>query len=72
MITYFWNWMYQTVNSALSTLNTMYNNTIMKPFFDILIVVIATMVVIHFIIKPLIGGSSGSSDKAKRKDEEDQ
>lgn len=71
MINTFWTWMYQTVNSALSTLNTMYTNSVMKPFFDVLIVVIATMVVIHFIIKPLVGGHSGASDKANRKDEEE-
>lgn len=70
MIENFWNWMYQTVGSALNTLNLMYSNSTMKPFFDLLIVIIGVAVIIRFIIKPMLG-SSGSSDKAKRKDEEE-
>lgn len=68
MITQFWTWMYQTVNSALSTLNQIYNNATMKPFFDFFILVVATFVIVKFIIHPLTGGKG--SDKAKKKDED--
>lgn len=67
MITNFWNWMYQTVQSAINTLNTIYSNSEFTPFFNLLLVVVGIGVIIKFILSPLLGTSlSGASDKAQR------
>lgn len=67
MITNFWNWMYQTVQSAINTLNTIYSNSEFSPFFNLLLVVVGIGVIIKFILSPLLGTSlSGASDKAHR------
>lgn len=67
MITNFWNWMYQTVQSAINTLNTIYSNSEFSPFFNLLLVVVGIGVIIKFILSPLLGTSlSGASDKAHK------
>lgn len=70
MIGQFWNWLYTSVSNALSMLNTMYSNSTMRPFFDLLIVIIAVGVIMRYIVMPMIGDRG--SDKAKRKDKEDE
>lgn len=65
MITNFWNWMYQTVQAAINTLTTIYQNSEFTPFFNLLLVVVGIGVIIKFILSPLLGSSlSGASDKA--------
>lgn len=65
MITNFWDWMYTSVNNALSVLNTLYNNSTMKPFFDLLLVIVGIGVIMKFILAPLLGfGIVGASDRA--------
>lgn len=71
MITNFWNWIFQSVNQAVSVLNTMYTNSIFTPFFNLFLVIIATGVIIRFIIKPLIGGSGSDKAHKKKGDEEE-
>lgn len=67
MITNFWNWIYQSVQSAINTLNTIYSNSEFSPFFNLLLVVVGIGVIIKFILSPLLGSSlSSSSDKAKK------
>lgn len=67
MITHFWNWIYQSVNNAISILTTIYRNSEFSPFFDLLLVVVGIGVIIKFILSPLLGmGFIGSSDKASR------
>lgn len=66
-----WSWIYTSVSNAVSTLNTIYTNSTMRPAFDILIVVIATGALLKFIILPLFGLSlSAGSDIAKKKTKE--
>lgn len=69
MITQFWNWLYTSVSNALNILNTMYSNATMKPFFDLLIIIVAVGVIMRYIIMPMVGDRG--SDKAKRKDEDE-
>lgn len=65
MITNFWNWIYTSVNNAISILTTIYSNSEFAPFFNLLLVVVAIGVIIKFILSPLLGTSlSGASDKA--------
>lgn len=67
MITNFWNWMYQTVQAAINTLNTIYSNSEFAPFFNLLLVIVGIAVIIKFILSPLLGTSlSSASDKAQR------
>ena len=68
MITNFWNWFITSVTNAVNILNTLVSNSTMAPFFNLFLVIIATMVIVKYIIKPITGGSG--SDKAKKKDEE--
>lgn len=68
MITNFWNWMYSSVQAAISYLTTIYQNSEMSPFFNLLLVVVGTGVIIKFILSPLLGSTlSGASDKAKKR-----
>lgn len=68
MITNFWNWMYQTVQTAINTLTTIYQNSEFTPFFNLLLIVVGIGVIIKFILSPLLGASlSGASDKAKNR-----
>lgn len=68
MITEFWNWMFSTVTQAVNTLNTFYNNTMFRPFFDLFLVVLGVGVIMKFIIHPLIAsGFVGESEKATKR-----
>lgn len=68
MITEFWNWIFATVQNAVNTLNTFYNNTMFRPFFDLFLVVVGIGVIMKFIIHPLIAsGFVGESDKAAKR-----
>ena len=69
MITNFWNWMITTVTNGVNLLNTMVNSTTLKPFFDLFLVVAATIVIVKYILKPVLGYSG--SDKARKKEEEE-
>lgn len=71
MITTFWTWLTSSVTNAVNILSTLVSNTIMAPFFNLFLVVIALMVIVKYILKPIFGGGSGS-DKAKKKGEEEQ
>lgn len=68
MIEEFWNWLYSSVNAALSTFNTIYNNSMFTPFFNIFLVVIGIGVIMKFIIRPMLGNSG--SDKVKEEKDE--
>lgn len=71
MFTTFFDWLSRSVQNALSILSTIYQNSIMAPFFNLLLVIVAFGVIIKFILSPLLGTSlSGSSDKV-RKEKED-
>lgn len=77
MITNFWNWLTTAVTNATSVLSTMYSNSTMRPFFDLLLIVAGIGVVIKFILAPLlgigigfIGNAAGSSDRAQNKKED--
>jgi len=70
MIVNFWNWIIQSVSAAAETLENIYSNSIMQPFFNLFIVVIATIAIVKFIIMPLTGGTG--SDKAKKKKEDEE
>lgn len=66
MINNFWTWMTSSVQNAVNLLQTMYNNTTLRPFFDLLLVVLGLGVIIKFILAPLLGiGIIGGSDKAE-------
>lgn len=66
-----WQWIYSSVTNAVNVLNTMYNDSTMKPAFDILIVVIATGVLLKFIILPMFGLTiSTGSDIVRKKSKE--
>lgn len=66
----FWSWMTQSVSSALNTLNTLYNNTILHDFFNIFLAVFGTMVIIKYIILPLVGGMGSDKVKKEKKEKE--
>lgn len=68
MLNAFWNWIVQSVNSALNLLNNLVNNSITAGFMELLLVVVLMACLMHFIIKPLIGFSmsAGKSDKVKK------
>lgn len=68
MIDTFWNWMFTSVNAALSTFNTIYQNQYFQPFFNLLLVVVGVAVVMRFIIRPMLGNTG--SDKVKKEDDE--
>ena len=70
MIVNFWNWIMQSVTAAVQTLENIYSNSTMQPFFNLFLVVIATMAIVKFIIIPITGGSG--SDKAKKKKEDEE
>lgn len=71
MFTTFFDWLSRSVQNALSILSTIYQNSIMSPFFNLLLVIVALGVIIKFILSPLLGTSlSGASDKV-RKEKED-
>lgn len=72
MINNFWNWLVEVTGNALNMLNTMYNNTTMKPFFDLALVVITTILIMTYIVWPLLTGGKGSSDKVKKNKKEEE
>lgn len=71
MISYFWNWITQSVSAALNWLNQLYSGEIMLPFRYLLIGVFAFGIVFSYIILPLIVPKRGS-DKVKKKKEESE
>lgn len=70
MITNFWNWLITSVSAGVNILNQLVSNTELAPFFSLFLVVIATMVIVKFILKPIFGGTG--SDKAKKREDDDQ
>lgn len=68
MIENFWNWIYQSVTSALNVFNTIYANETFAPFFNLLLVIVGVAVVMRFIVRPMLGNSG--SDKVKEDDSE--
>ena len=67
MITNFWNWIYTSVNNAISILTRIYQNSEISPFFDLLLVVVGIGVIIKFILSPILGSSlSKASDRASK------
>lgn len=68
MFTTFFDWLSRSVQNALNILSTIYQNSIMAPFFNLLLVIVALGVIIKFILSPLLGTSlAGASDKVKDK-----
>lgn len=68
MITTFWNWIITTVTAAAQTLTNLYNNSILNPFFNLLLVVVGLAVVLKYILFPLFGISySGASDMVDKR-----
>lgn len=63
----FWSWIVSSVNAAISWINTIIGNSTLSAFFELLLVVFAVMCAIHFLIKPILGNSVGSSDKVKKR-----
>lgn len=70
MIDNFWTWIYNSVNAALSTLNTIYENETMNPFFNLFLVVVAIAVIMKFIVQPMLGNSGSDKVKGSKEDEE--
>lgn len=68
MIETFWNWIFTSVNAALSVFNTIYSNQYFQPFFNLLLIVVGVAVVMRFIVKPMLGNTG--SDKVKKEDDE--
>lgn len=67
MIQNFWNWIYTSVNNAISILTTIYSNSEFSPFFNLLLVVVGIGVIIKFILSPLLGTAlDKGSDKMKK------
>lgn len=67
MITHFWDWLYTSVGSAISTLNRMVQSSELSPFFALLLVVVGIAVIIKYILSPLLGSSlSKASDEARK------
>lgn len=68
MITNFWTWLFSSVTNAVNMLNTFYNNSTMKPFYNLLLAVVGIGVIIKFVLAPLMGISlTGASDKVRTK-----
>lgn len=73
MIEHFWNWIFQSVQSAAATVTNIYTNPTIKPFADLLLAVVGLIAVMKFILQPLLGYNySGASDKVKKKKERDK
>lgn len=70
MITNFWNWLITSVTAGVNILNQLVSNNELSPFFSLFLVVIATMVIVKFILKPIFGGTG--SDKAKKREDDNQ
>ena len=70
MITNFWNWLITSVSAGVNILNQLVSNSELAPFFSLFLVVIATMVIVKFILKPIFGGSG--SDKAKKREDDEK
>ena len=68
MISNFWSWIVQSVTAAVSILNTLVSDSTLSPFFNLFLVVIALMVIVKYILKPIFG--SAGSDKARKKTED--
>ena len=68
MISYFWQWITQSVSAGLSWLNTVFTSGSMNDFLKLFLAVFALIIVITYIIKPLITAETGS-DKAKKRNE---
>lgn len=67
MINTFWNWIVSTVTNAVNTLNSLYNNSTLHPFFELLLVIVGIGVILKFILFPLLGISyMGASDKVDK------
>ena len=49
-IDYFWSWLYSSVGAALNTLNQMINDRTLFPFYYLLVVIVATGVVIKYVL----------------------
>lgn len=71
MFTTFFDWLSRSVQNALSILSTIYQNSIMAPFFNLLLVIVALGVIIKFILSPLLGTSLSSASDKVRKEKED-
>lgn len=64
-IDYFWSWLTTALNFVLNLLNRIFSNSVLTPFFKLLIVVFAFGIIFKFVIIPVFG--SGASDKAGKK-----
>lgn len=67
MINTFWDWIITTVSAAAQTLTNLYNNSMLNPFFNLLLVVVGVAVILKYILFPLFGISySGASDMVNK------
>lgn len=69
MIDYFWTWITQSISAVLRWLNDSISNSTISPFIEFFIVVFLIACLVKFIVKPLVGLSTGTSDKAKERND---